>query len=278
MRIAITGSQGQLGQALQAALVADQLLPLDLPQHDITDLAAITATLRAFAPEMIVHTAAITDVDGCERNPDLAYRVHVVGTRNIAVAAQQAGCPLVHISTDYVFDGERTEPYWEYDAPRPLSVYANTKWAAEQVVRDHLTRFYIVRTAWMYGDGPRNFVKTVLRLAGERESLQMVTDEAGSPTYAGDLAAALDKLMRQPAYGIYHFTNAGVCSRYAWAAEILRLAGRADFHLIPSENYPRAARVPKHAELHNTLGAQLGITLRPWQDALAEYVDKLQHG
>jgi dTDP-4-dehydrorhamnose reductase len=277
MRIAITGSNGQLGQALQEAFRDAALLLIDLPDYDITQLAAITAAVGGFAPDVIIHAAAITDVDGCERNPDLAYRVNVVGTRNMAVAAQQCNAPLVYISTDYVFAGDRTEPYWEYDAPDPQSVYARTKWAGEQVVRDLLSRFYIARIAWLYGDGPRNFVRTVLRLADERGALQMVTDEVGSPTYARDVAQALTQLVQQPAYGIYHLTNAGVCSRYAWAQEILRLAGREGVQLTPTENYPRAARVPKYAHLHNALGSELGIVMRPWQEALADYMERLAH-
>jgi len=141
MRIAITGSKGQLGSALQRVLVADELLLLDLPEHDLTDLAATLGAIAAFQPEVIIHTAALTDVDGCERNPELAYRVNVLGTRNVAVAAQQCGASLVYISTDYVFDGTKGAPYWEYDDPHPLSVYGRTKWLGEQVTRDLAQRF-----------------------------------------------------------------------------------------------------------------------------------------
>ena len=138
---------------------------IDLPDYDITDLSAITAAVRAFAPDVILHTAAITDVDGCERNPDLAYRVNVLGTRNMAVCAQQSGASIVYIGTDYVYDGARETPYREEDAPNPLSVYARTKWLGEEQVRRLVSRHYVVRVAWLYGDGPRNFVRTVLRLA-----------------------------------------------------------------------------------------------------------------
>lgn len=168
-------------------------------------------------------------------------------------------------------------PYWEYDAPQPLSVYARTKWYGEQIVRDHLQRFYIARTAWMYGQGPRNFVRTVLRLADERGTMQMVTDEVGSPTYALHLARALDRLVRLPAYGIYHLANAGVCSRYEWACEVLRLAGRQGVEVIPTTNYQRAARVPGRVALHNANAAALGIVQPPWQEALAEYLEGEAH-
>jgi dTDP-4-dehydrorhamnose reductase len=271
MRIAITGSKGQLGTALQGALCADTLLLMDLPEHDITNLAATVATLTAFAPEVIIHTAAMVNVDGCEKDPEMATRVNVLGTRNIAVVAQRAGAAMVYISTDYVFDGTKGAPYWEHDDPNPLSVYARTKRAGEQVVQSLSLRYWIVRTAWMYGNGPRNFPETVLRLAQERGAIQMVTDEVGSPTYAVDLAAALAQLIRQPAYGIYHLPNAGVCSRYEWAAEVLRLASVSGVTLTPSENYARAARVPKQVEMRNFNAAELGIAMRPWREALAAY-------
>lgn len=274
MRIAITGSNGQLGRALQRTLAADTLMPIDLPDYDITELAAITAAVRTFAPDVVIHTAAITDVDGCERNPDLAYRVNVLGSRNMAVAALQSNAAMVCISTDYVFDGKQEAAYREDDAPNPLSVYARTKWLGEEQVRRLVARHYVVRVAWLYGDGPRNFVRTVLRLADERDAVSMVTDEWGSPTSAEDVAAALQRLIALPAYGTYHLPNSGVCSRYDWAAEILRLAGRTgNLELVPSQNYQRLAQVPKHVEMRNFNGAEIGIVMRPWQVALQDYMD-----
>lgn len=275
MRIAVTGSKGQLGTALQEVLTGDELLPIDLPEYDISDLTAITASVAAFRPEVIIHAAAITDVDGCERNPELAYRVNVLGTRNMAVAAQQCGAAMVYISTDYVFDGTKGEPYWEYDRTCPLSVYARTKQVGEDLVRSLVARHYVARIAWLYGSGPRNFVRTVLRLARENGRMQMVTDESGSPTLAPDVAAALSRLIRLPAYGTYHLPNAGTCSRYEWAAEILRLAGVTGVELTPSTDYPRAARVPKAVAMRNFCAAELGIVMRPWQEALRDYVAAL---
>ena len=273
MRIVITGSRGQLGSALGRVLDDEDLLLVDLPEDDITRLESIVQAITEFRPEVIIHAAAMTDVDGCECAPEMAYRVNALGTRNVAVAAQQSDSSLVYISTDYVFSGDKGRPYWEYDEPNPLSMYARTKWAGEQLTRNLLCRYYVVRTAWLYGKGHHNFVEAVLRLADQRDSVQMVTDEVGSPTYALDLARALSLLIRQPAYGTYHLSNAGSCSRYEWAKEILRLAGRRDLELIPSENYPRAARVPKHVALYNFCGAELGIVMRPWQEALQDYFD-----
>ncbi len=282
MRIAITGSNGQLGLALRQTLAGHALLNIDLPDYDITDLGGIGDAVRLFGPEVIIHTAAVTDVDGCEHDPELAYRVNVLGTRNMAVAAQACGASMIYISTDYVFDGAQQDPHWEYDPTHPQSVYARTKWLGEELTRQLLTRFYIVRIAWLYGDGPRNFVRTVLRLASERDSLSMVTDEVGSPTYAHDVAGALARLIQLPAYGTYHLPNSGVCSRYDWAAEILRLAGAANqVELLPSENYARAAQVPKYVEMRNFAAAELGIRMRPWREALQDYMARaglLQNG
>lgn len=272
MRIAITGSKGQLGQALQACFEHDQLLLVDLPEFDITNLQDMLLSMRSFAPAVIIHAAAMTDVDGCERAPDLAYRINVAGTRNLAVAAQEIGCPLVYISTDYVFDGAKGQPYWEYDDTNPQSVYARTKWVGEQIVRQLVPKHYIVRIAWLYGQGPRNFPRTVLRLARERGQLTMVTDEIGSPTSAADVSAALERLIQIPAYGTYHLPNTGACSRYEWALHILELAGIQGVLVTPSTDYQRAAQVPKHVELYNFMGAEIGIVMRPWQEALRDYI------
>jgi len=275
MRIVITGSAGQLGQALQARLKGEDLLLLDLPEHDITDYEPMQQVIVPFRPHVVVHAAAFTNVDGCELQPQVAYRVNALGTQNVALACQRCDAAMVCISTDYVFDGTKAEPYWEWDTPNPQSVYARSKLAGEYYTQALLQKFYIVRTAWLYSRSGKNFVKTVLRLADERDELHFVTDEIGSPTYAPDLAAAVTELIHHPLYGIYHFTNAGVCSRYEWAKAILELAGRPDYPIFPTQGYKRAAKVPARSELHNFCGAtQLGITLRPWRQALEDYFDE----
>ena len=272
MRIVITGSAGQLGQALQATLSGEDLLLMDLPEHDITDYEHTSHRIVDFRPHVVVHTAAFTNVDQCELEPETAYRVNALGTQNIALACQRCEAVMVYISTDYVFDGAKNEPYWEWDRPNPESVYARSKLAGEYYTQGLLNKFYIVRTAWLYSRTGKNFVKTVLRLAHERDELHYVTDEVGSPTYAPDLAEAVTKLIAHPLYGIYHFTNTGVCSRYEWAKAILEMTGRPDYPIFPTQGYQRPAKVPTRCELHNFCGAtQLGITLRPWRDALKDY-------
>lgn len=277
MRLAITGAWGQLGRALQDALDGDELFLIDLPDHDVTD-KGIIPSIADFEPDLVIHTAAMTDVDGCERNPDVAHKVNAVGTRNVTLACQRCHAPMLYMSTDYVFDGTREEPYLEYDEPNAINEYARSKLAGEEFVRDLLNRFYIVRTAWLYSHGGNNFVQKILELAEEQDELSVVSNEFGSPTYAPDLAEAIAQLIQHPLYGIYHLVNEGSCSRYEFAAQILELAGKNDFPLRPIQTYARPAKVPRRAVLRNFAAAtQLGITLRPWEEALRAYFEEGGH-
>ncbi|MBN1139324.1 MAG: dTDP-4-dehydrorhamnose reductase [Anaerolineae bacterium] len=272
MRIVITGYKGQLGQALERALAEEQILGLDLPEWDMTEPACVQTVVR-FQPDVVIHTAAMTNVDACEQNPETAFRVNVVGSYHIALACGQSGAAMVHVSTNDVFDGTLGRPYYEWDTPGPKSVYARSKAAAEFYVRTLLNRFYIVRTAWLYARGGNNFVTKILAVADRLGALRVVTDEVSSPTYAPDLAQAIVRLMPTGHYGIYHFTNSGFCSRYDWACEILKLAGHGYLPVEPitTDQWPRPAPPPLYAPLVNLFGAALGITLRPWQEALEEY-------
>lgn len=274
MRIYITGAKGQLGRALMRRLAHHDLLGVDLPEVDLTDLSAARSSLAAFKPDVIIHAAAMTDVDGAARNPDLAYRVNALGTRNVAVASEAIGAALLAISTNEVFDGAKSGPYLEFDPTNPINPYAKSKLAAEVFVRDLTTRFYIIRIAWLYGLGGNNFVKKIITRADTAGKLRVVTDEVSSPTYTEDLITAIEQLIPTGAYGIYHFTNAGACSRYEFARKILELSGRAHIPLEPIvlADYPRPSTPPPYAPLRNFCGAQIGITLRPWQDALADYL------
>lgn len=270
MRIAITGARGQLGTSLQDVLAREGVIPLNRPEYEITNSDVISA-IASLEPEVMIHTAAMTNVDDCELAPDAAYLVNALGTRNVALACRACGATMVYISTDYVFDGQKGEPYLEFDEPNPTSVYGRSKLAGERYVQTLLHKFYIVRTAWLYSRTGDNFVKKVLRLANERDQLFIVTNEIGSPTYAPDLATAIVKLIQHPLYGIYHLTNRGYCSRYEFAKKILESAGRSDVPIHPTEDYPRPAKPPAYAPLRNFCAAQLGITLRPWEEALRAY-------
>jgi dTDP-4-dehydrorhamnose reductase len=273
MRIVITGHKGQLGQALQTALARDDVLGLDLPEADITAPSSIIEKVAGYQPDVVVHAAAMTDVDGCERDPELAFRVNVTGTQNIALACERCGAAMVHVSTNDVFDGKLGRPYYEWDTPSPQSVYARSKAAAEFYVRTLLNRFYIVRTAWLYARGGSNFVTKIIAAADRHGALKVVTDEVSAPTYAPDLADAIAQLIRTRHYGLFHFTNSGICSRYDWACKILELSGRGRVPVEPitTGQWQRSAPPPLYAPIVNFVGAALGITLRQWEVALQAY-------
>lgn len=272
MRVYITGHRGQLGRALLSRLPGAS--GGDLPELDITDSASIEAALAQAQPELVIHCAALTDVDGAARNPELAYRINGLGTQNVALAAARVGAALLYLSSNEVFDGARAVPYGEFDTLNPINPYARSKLAGEWYTAHLLTRFYIVRTAWLSAPGGRNFVHRILQLADERGALRVVTDEIANPTFVDDLADALLKLISTGRYGVYHFTNAGHCSRYDYARQILALSGRGHVPVEPITlaQYPRASTPPPFAALANVTGAALGITLRPWQEALAEFL------
>jgi dTDP-4-dehydrorhamnose reductase len=275
MRILITGHKGQLGRELWRALAGETLLGADLPELDITNASAISQAIVDFRPDVVLHPAAYTDTAGCERDHDLAYRVNALGTRNVALACQRVDAVLLYISTNEVFDGQKTEPYLEWEQPNPLNVYARSKLAGEWYVQMLLECFYIVRVAWLYSRAAASFVTKILQAASEQPELCVVTDEVATPTYAPDLAVAIATLIRQPIYGIYHFTNAGRCSRYEWALKILELAGRqVPVRPVTMSEFPGATVKPLYSVLRNFCGAALGITLRPWEEALAEAMGK----
>jgi dTDP-4-dehydrorhamnose reductase len=274
MRIVITGCKGQLGTALQNALAGHDLLCLDLPDHDITEAGSLKRALLAFEPEVVLHAAAYTDVDGCARDRERALRVNALGTQNVALACQASSASLLYISTNEVFAGDRREPYLEYDPPQPINPYGYSKWVGERYVEQISRRFYIVRVSWLFG-GPRSFVTKMLALSEERPELTVVNDEFGSPTYAPDLAEAIGQLIPTERFGIYHLVNEGSCSRFEFAQEILRLAGRDHVPVRPITlaEFRRDSTPPPRAILRNHNGASaLGIRLRPWQEALAAHL------
>jgi dTDP-4-dehydrorhamnose reductase len=274
MRIFITGFSGQLGQALATALAGETLYGPDHRALDITDLAATKRAIADFAPDVVIHAAAMTHVDECALHPEQAYRVNALGTRNVALACQIVGATLAYISTNEVFNGFKTEPYWEYDLPDPINAYGRSKLAGEWFTQTLLRRFYIIRTAWLYSRSGANFLHKILHLADERGALQVVTDEVSSPTYAPDLAQAIAQLIRTECYGIYHLVNEGACSRFALARRALELTGRQHVTIRPISRfqYRRPSTPPAYTALRNFAGAELGIRLRPWEEALAEFL------
>jgi len=274
MKIAITGGRGQLCRTLERVLGSQHhIIILDLPECDVTRAREIER-IAALKPELIIHAAALTDVDGCARDPSAAYRANALGTHNVALACQRANATMVYISTNEVFDGAQTFPYREFDPPRALNPYGASKLAGERAVQMLLDRFYIVRIAWLFAPGGNNFPKKIIELAQQRGALTGVTDEIANPTYAPDLAHALARLIETRHYGIFHLPNAGVASRYDFIAQILKCAGLAHIPLAPITlaDYPRVSTPPTYSALANIIGAEiLDIKLRAWQDALEEH-------
>jgi dTDP-4-dehydrorhamnose reductase len=274
MRIFTTGCKGQLGRALGEALSEHDLAGCDLPELDITQREAIAGAIAEFAPDVVIHAAAWTDVNACALDPERAYLVNALGTQNVALACAASGAELVTISTNEVFDGTGCEPYREWDAHHPINPYGQSKAAGEWFARHLLTRFYIVRTAWLYAPGGRNFPHRIIELADELGALRVVTDEVSNPTYAPDLAVAIASLIRTGAYGVYHLVNAGHCSRYDFAREILRISCREHIPVDPItlDDWERPSTPPRFAPLANTAGAALGIAMRSWQAALQDFL------
>lgn len=275
MNILLMGAKGQLGIDLMSALEPDHTVtPWDVGELDITDLSAVVSAVRALKPDLILNAAAYTDVDGCESHEELAYRVNAIGPRNLAIGALETGAEILHISTDFVFDGEKETPYLEFDETNPRCVYGKTKLAGERAIREVTPRHYILRTAWLYGHNGHNFVKTMLRLASERDTVSVVDDQVGTPTATWDLIDAITAVMGSGAYGTYHATCEGACSWYDFAAAIFRYAG-VSVNLMPttSEALGRPAKRPAYSVLDNfMLRHQRQVTLRDWETALKAYM------
>lgn len=277
MRILVTGANGRLGSQLVSQLKAayHDVKGVDIADMDITDPIGVNRIFEMNQPELVIHCAALTNVDYCAEHPDEALTINGFGTQTVALACQRIDAMLLYISTNEVFDGKVARFYQEYDQPAPQNPYAYSKWVGEQMVRDLVRRHYIVRISWLFAHGGQNFVHTILRLARERRPLRVVVNEVSSPTYNNDLAEAIARLITTGQYGIYHLVNEGHTSRYAFARHLLDMAGYVDVPVQPIAlaEYPRASRPPEYAVLRNVAAARLGITLRPWQEALAAFME-----
>ncbi len=280
MKILVTGANGQLGHDILLNLKARGIdgIPADIAEFDITQAAATERFILDNQPEAVIHCAAYTAVDKAEDDMERCQLINVTGAENIARACQKINAKLIYVSTDYVFPGIGDTPY-ETDAPTgPLSVYGKTKLAGELAVQHALKRYFIVRTSWVFGKNGSNFVKTMLRLGKEREEVNVVCDQVGSPTYTVDLAKLLVDLALSEEYGVYHATNEGFCSWAEFATEIFRKAGLSTrVNYVTTEQYPARAHRPCNSRLSKASLTQAGFEVLPtWEDALSRYLVELE--
>ena len=283
MKILITGAAGMLGADLQEALPPKhQLVLTDITGNvislDITDEKRVSAVMAEHRPDLVIHAAAYTDVDGCERDPDRAFLINGEGTRNVAAACRLFDAALLYISTDFVFDGEKREPYTENDVPNPINHYGASKLAGENCVRELCPSHYIVRTAWLYGEHGKNFPLNILNAAKSKKELKVVADQIGSPTFTADLAPAIRDLIESRVYGAYHITNKGFCSWYEFAKKTLSFAGINDVEIKPikSEEWSSLTPRPKYSVLGRlALERQGKDNMRSWEEALQDFVSRL---
>ncbi len=274
MRIFVTGHRGQLGAALARAIPSEAFAGADLPELDIRDPGQVVDAIAGARPDIVIHCAAMTDVDGCARDPESAREVNAEGTANVARGAAAAGAALVYVSTNEVFDGTAGRPYVETDASNPVNAYGRSKLEGELAASRHHPHCWIVRTAWVYGAGGRNFVHKIQEIADRKGALRVVVDEISSPTWTEDLAAAILRLAGSAPHGTYHLAGLGACSRFELAKAVLELTGRGQVPVEPiaSADWPRPSRPPLNAPLDVGKAAALGIPMRPWREALAEFL------
>ncbi len=282
MKILVTGGAGNLGAELGRQLRgkhevagADIVGDVDF-RLDITEFAACRELLNRLRPDIVLHAAAWTDVDGCARDPRKALRVNGVGAHNLAVVSASLGISILYVSTNEVFDGERRSPYSEYDLAKPINAYGYSKWYGERAIASLNPRHYIARTAWLFARGGRNFIQAILGAAQAGKPLRVVTNEVANPTSTVDLAAAIARLIETERYGIYHLVNQGAASRWHFARYILDRGGFADTPVerISRHEWQRPSLPPEYTAMANIAGASVGIQLRPWQEAVDSFLDE----
>lgn len=275
MKVLITGSNGMLGHDLTDVLNDKHELILTTSKTlDITDKEHTVEFIKENKPDIVINSAAYTNVDGCEENQELAFSVNGEGVRNLAIGCREADCPLVHISTDYIFNGKNDTPWVEDDEIGPINVYGKSKLEGEEAIQEILDKFFIVRTAWLYGINGGNFPKTMLELAKTHDELTVVYDEVGTPTYTLDLAEAIGKLIETDYYGIYHITNSGSCSWCEFAKYIFEVA-EVDVKVTPvtASEFARPAPRPSYSVLNNKRWVDNGFEpLRSYKESIKDYL------
>jgi dTDP-4-dehydrorhamnose reductase len=275
LKVAVTGAAGMLGHDIRNVFSDVELVALTRREVDITNLDNVLSAIREIKPDYVIHAAAYTDVDGSEHDPDKAYLVNGLGARNVAMACEEVKAAVVYISSDYVFDGTKGEPYNEWDMSNPVNQYGLSKLMGEKFVSSMTNSFYIVRTSWLYGKKGKNFVDTISRLLTERDEIRVVDDQVGSPTCTYDLAGKLRELIGK-GYGTYHITNTLHCSWLEFAAEIAKLQSSSTRIIgVTSEEYGLPAKRPAFSVLNNTMLKLEGLSeLRSWKESLKDYLSK----
>lgn len=292
MKILITGGKGQLGNELLSIIKSGQaeigplekakeyeVVSYDVDKLDISDLNKVREVLNIEKPNIVINCAACTNVDGCESNEELSFKVNSLGPRNLAIISEEIDAKLVQVSTDYVFSGEEREvPFREYDLTSPYSVYGKTKLMGEEFVKQYSKKAFIVRTSWLYGYVGHNFVYTMRRLGSEKEFLTVVNDQKGNPTHANDLAYHILKLIETEEYGIYHCTGKGECTWYDFAKKIMELSKlNCDVRPCTSEEFKTPAKRPEYSSLDNMmLRCTIGDEMRNWEEAIESFIKKLK--
>ena len=278
MKVLITGSNGMLGHDLIDVLDGKhELIKTTSKSLDITDEDKVKDYIVNENPDIVINSAAYTDVDGCETNEEIAYKVNGEGVKNLALACKVVDCPLVHISTDYVFNGENNKLWMEDDEVGPISIYGKSKLQGEEAIESILDNFFIIRTSWLYGINGGNFPKTMLELAKTHDTLTVVTDEIGTPTYTLDLAQAIAELIETEYYGIYHITNSDYCSWFDFAKYIFEVKN-IDVNVVPvtAEEFARPASRPHYSVLNNSNWVNNGFKpLRSYKEAIKDYLKHL---
>ncbi len=277
--VLVIGAKGMLGRdltdVLHSSLPNDEILGWDIDEIDIQKGEETIFKIEKLRPDIVVHIAAYTDVDGCELNEEKAFAVNAEGTKHVALAASRCQAKMIYLSTDYVFDGNKREPYLETDFPHPLNVYGRSKLQGEQYVQELVRDALIIRTQWLYGRHGRNFVASILQQAREKRVLSIVNDQIGSPTYTADLASAVIALIQFDARGIFHVTNSDFCTWYTFGQAILKLSGVDKVRVIPisSKELGRPAIRPSYSVFScQKLKKETGLALRPWPEALKDYL------
>jgi dTDP-4-dehydrorhamnose reductase len=276
MRVLVLGARGLLGTDLLDEWRTDELIAAGSAEADLRDAAQVDSLLERVRPDWVIVCAAYTDVDGCERNRELAFAVNATAVRNVARSAQKIAARVFLTSTDYVFDGNGSRPYETTDPIRPINVYGASKAAGEAVLRETHSEWCIGRTSWLFGAHGQSFPEKILRAAETRPELFVVDDQVGSPTYARDLARAIRELVKKDARGMVHITNEGVCSWYDFARQILAQSGRQSVlvHPISTDQAARPARRPNYSVLSPASLHAYGIRMRPWTEALEAYLEE----